>query len=84
MVLRGKPQGTRLLGVPQGGSIAGALLADKLLGGRAAGLAGVGRVVGQGAELVIRRVVLVLVVLEVLHERGARACTRRHSYSTWA
>ena len=64
------------VGVAEQGAVAGALLADELVGGRAAGAAGRGRIVGQLAELAVRRVVLVLVVLEVLHKLGACACTK--------
>ena len=66
---------TCLASVAEQGAVAGALLADKLVGGRAAGAAGRGCVVGQLAELVLRRIVLVLVVREVLHKCGARACS---------
>ena len=80
-------QATRLASIAEQGAVAGALLADKLVGGGAAGAAGRGRVVGQLAELVLRRIVLVLVVREVLHKCRARACraqTLTHTTSRYS
>ena len=67
-----------LASVAEQGAVTGALLADKLVSRRAAGATGRRRVVGQLAELVIWRIVLVLVVREVLHKRRARACSASH------
>ena len=80
-------QAARLASVAEQGAVAGALLADELVGGGAAGAAGRGRVVGQLAELVLWRVVLVLVVRKVLHECRARACkahTLTHTTSRYS